>query len=215
MVRNLFFFSRKRTFSFLLGEKKNIQKKKRNRYSGKEKKPIAFSRKMKSGQLKIQQMAFMLIAVTLLFVLLGLFVMNFMFSDLRQTASELGEKNALLLVTRLANSPEFSCGDAFGSSGVNCIDADKVIMLRENIERYGEFWGVAEVKIRKVYPSGNTECTAGNYPDCDVITIYSEESNKGADYSNFVSLCRKDDYEGETYDKCELARLMVFPEVVE
>ena len=168
----------------------------------------------KRSQMKIQQMAFMLIAVTLLFVLLGLFVMNFMFSDLRQTAEELEEKSALLLVTRLANSPEISCGEVFGSSGLNCVDADKVMMLKENIERYDDFWGVAEIKIRKVYPKGNVECTKGNYPDCDVISVYSEETNKGADYSNFVSVCRKDLHEGEVYDKCELARLMVFPEVV-
>jgi len=67
------------------------------------------------GQLKIQQMAFMLMAITLFFVLVGLFVLKINLSELKQSAETLEEKNALLLVTRLANSPEFSCDNSFGS----------------------------------------------------------------------------------------------------
>ena len=87
--------------------------------------------KMKQGQLKIQQMAFMLLAVTLFFVLVGMFVLALRFSGLKESATELEEKNAMLLVTRIANSPEFSCGNAFGKSRTNCIDADKVMMLKK------------------------------------------------------------------------------------
>ena len=90
----------------------------------------------KKAQLKIQQMAFVLLAITLFFVLAGMFALVFLLSGLRGGATALEEKNALLLVTKLANSPEFSCGDAYGSDKLNCVDADKVMVLSKNIDRY-------------------------------------------------------------------------------
>ena len=117
----------------------------------------------KKAQLKIQQMAFMLIAVTLFFVLVGMFVLTIQLSNLKNSAATLEEKNALLLVTKLANSPEFSCGNAFGNIRINCIDADKVIMLKEGITNYDKFWGVENIEIRKIYPKTTDKtCTLEN-----------------------------------------------------
>src|SRR4030042_5145835 len=84
--------------------------------------------KNKKGQMKIQQMAFMLMAITLFFVLVGIFVLVIRFSGLKDTAKQLEEENAMLLVSKLANSPEFSCENAFGALS-NCIDADKIMAL--------------------------------------------------------------------------------------
>ncbi len=162
----------------------------------------------KKSQIKIQQTAFMLIAVTLFFVLVGLFVLSFKLSNLKESAADLQEKNAMLLVTKLANSPEFSCERAFGSEKGSCIDADKVMMLKENIEEYENFWGVANIEIRKILPAGEEECSLTNYPDCGIIKLWKKEVS-GYDMSNFVSLCRKESLEGESYDRCELARLIV------
>ena len=159
----------------------------------------------KKGQLKIQQMAFMLIAVTLFFVLVGMFFLTIQVSKIRKTAEVLEEKNALLLVTKLANSPEFSCDGSFRTG--NCIDADKVMALKNNAKKYEDFWGVSNIQIRKIYPAGIKECNIGNYPNCDIIKIYDGEITE--EYSNFVSLCRKELFEGSSYNKCELGRLMV------
>ena len=173
--------------------------------------------KNKRGQLKIQQMAFMLIAVTLFFVLAGMFVLVIKFAGLKESATTLEEKNAMLLVTKIANSPEFACGEAFGSNKINCIDADKVMMLKENIIKYIDvskpkenFWGVAtNIEIRKIHPKPDEEiiCNLGNYPDCNIINLQSKKIP--AEYSNFVLLCRKESFEGEVYDKCELAKVMI------
>jgi len=162
------------------------------------------------GQLKIQQMAFMLLAVTLFFALVGMFVLVVKFSDLKESATELEEKNALLLVTKLANSPEFACGTSFETRRINCIDADKVMMLKKNIDKYAGFWGVSNIEIRKIYPKSEDKiCSLSNYPDCDVIRIREKEMS--AEFSGFVSLCRKENNPsyGGVYDKCELARIMV------
>ena len=160
------------------------------------------------GQLKIQQMAFMLMAVTLFFVLVGMFIFSIQFSGLKSSALALEEKNAMLLVTKLANSPEFSCGEAFKNKKTNCIDSDKAMILKENINKYRNFWDVENIEIRKIYPiSEEKECSLENYPDCNIIKI--REGSITAEFSNFVSLCRKESIEGEVYDKCELAKLIV------
>jgi len=168
------------------------------------------------GQVKIQQMAFMLIAVALFLVLAGLFVVSFMFSGLKNTATDLDEENARLLVSKLANSPEFSCGESFGNIKSACVDADKVMVLKENIKDYQDFWKVSNIEIRKIYPEAGGEvlCTMGNYPNCNIIRLISQDV-RGYSVSNFVSLCRKDskgDYDG---NRCELAKLIVSYEEAE
>jgi len=165
--------------------------------------------KQKRAQLKIQQMAFMLMAITLFFVLVGMFVLTIQLSQLKESASLLEEKNALLLVTKLANSPEFSCEGSFGNAKTNCVDADKVMVLRERISKYDDFWDVENIEIRKLYPTSiiNTECNLDNYPNCDIIKI--REGNISSEHSNFVSLCRKESNNGEAENKCEIGLLMV------
>lgn len=164
--------------------------------------------KNKSGQLKIQQMAFMLIALVLFFALVGMFFLTIQFQKIKDSAGILEEKNALLLVTKLANSPEFSCGNSFGTGKINCVDADKAMALRNNAEKYEDFWGVNNIEIRKIYPSNEgKECNSGTYPNCDVIKI--EKGIITSEFSNFVSLCRKESDRSRSYDKCEIAKLTV------
>jgi hypothetical protein len=168
----------------------------------------------KKGQVKTQQMAFMLIALTIFFVLVGLVVFIFTFSNVGDAATELREKNAMLLASKLANSPEFACGDSYGNNKLACVDFDKLMALKENINRYDKFWGVANIEVRKIYPSGDTICTKGNYPNCEIIRLRDKEVS-GFDSTNFVSLCHKKGIEGDFYDKCELAKLIISYEVAQ
>jgi hypothetical protein len=165
-------------------------------------------KKQKRAQLKIQQMVFVLLAVTLFFVLVGMFVLNYKLSGLKNQATLLKEEDAMQIVSKLANSPEFSCGESFGSL-VNCIDADKVMVLKDNIGDYKDFWGVKNLELRKIYPaiSGEVECNKANYPDCNIIKVYNIAG--GIEVSNFVTLCTKQSADSRVYDKCEVARLYV------
>lgn len=165
--------------------------------------------KNKRGQMKIQQMAFMLIAVMVFFALVGLLVVTIGFSGLKEKATALQEKNAMLLASKLANSPEFSCGQSFGSKE-NCIDLDKVFVLKDKINNYKNFWGVSGIEIMRIYPKDSKliECISSNYPNCNKITLIS---GVGTSAENFVSLCRKE-FDSETnlvYDKCELGKILV------
>lgn len=162
--------------------------------------------------MKIQQMAFMLMAVTLFFILVGMFALVWRFSGLKGSAVELEERNAMLLVTKLANSPEFSCGNSFGGTKLNCIDADKVINLKGEINKYTGFWGrgVSNIKVEIIYPiNQRKDCTLGNYPDCNVIDLF-EKGVQGVATWNFVSVCRKATDEQGNYDKCDLGKLYVY-----
>lgn len=162
----------------------------------------------KAGQMRIQQMAFMLMAVTLFFILVGIFVLVMRFSGLKEASKTLESENAMLLVSKLANSPEFSCENAFGALS-NCIDADKVMAL-SNRGEYKGFFGVAKIEIRKIYPdNGNKVCNDENYEICGLIKVLERNVKTLPSSSNFVSLCRKE-VQGElTYDKCEMAKLIV------
>ncbi len=170
---------------------------------------MALSKRLKKAQLKIQQMAFMLMALTIFFALVGMFIIAIKLSGLKESAAEVAEENALLLVTRIANSPEFSCGESFGTRKLNCIDTDKVMMLKKNIVKYNGFWKVSNIEIRKIFPVSSRDklCTLGNYPDCNIIRLRPQ--NITSEYSNFVALCRKESFEGRVYDKCEIGKIMV------
>jgi len=170
--------------------------------------------KDKKAQMKIQQMAFMLIAIFIFFALVGMFMLMYKMGDLREAASLLEEKNAILLLSKFANSPEFSCGKAFGNVKTSCIDLDKVMALKQNIRTYHNFWEKTKIEVRWIYPSPEEEieCSNSNYPDCNIIKIYSG-IEEGVGVSNFVSLCRKDTHEGYVYNKCEIGKLIISYEI--
>jgi len=175
-----------------------------------EARTLSSIKNQKRGQLKIQQMAFMLMAVTLFFVLVGMFFLVVGFSGLKESAQKLEEKNAILLATKFANSPEFSCGFSFEETKLACVDADKMVVLMQNIERYDNFWGISNVEVRKIFPvEEEKECNFGNYPDCNVFKLREREMVGTGEAKNFVSLCRKESFDGEVYDKCDLAILTV------
>ncbi len=167
----------------------------------------------KNAQVKIQQMAFMLMAVFILFVLIGLIVLSMKLSNIKKSATELQEANALTLVSRLANSPEFYCGSSYGNQKSDCVDFDKVMALKKNIGNYNNFWGVSNIEIRKI-PNSNIICNELNYPDCDTIKLISDEI-KGNSVSNFVSVCYKEINGMVVSNKCEIGMIIVSYEVVE
>lgn len=181
----------------------------------------------KKAQMKVKQMVFMLIAITLLLVMVGLFVIQIRVNNLKTTASALEEENAKLLVAKLANSPEFSCEDSFGSGKGTCVDFDKVMALKQNISIYEDFWGVSKIEIRIIhsfegYSGSEKECKydfetrEGDYPDCNYVQIMNKPS-EGNDFFSYVSVCKRKivTSEGDAQVVCNLGKLIVRYEDVE
>jgi len=179
------------------------------RYSAKIVEKERIKRKNKKAQMKIQQTAFVLIAITLFFALIGMFFLNYKMSQMKESANFLKEQEAKKLVSKLANSPEFSCGSSFeGEKRGDCVDFDKIMALKKNPSYYNELWDVEGIEIKKIYPSKNKniECNESNYPDCNKITIIaSNRTGKSA----YVSLCRKADLGIYTKSKCVIGEIIV------
>ena len=162
----------------------------------------------RKAQMKIQQMMFMIMGVFFLFMLVGMFFISIYMSNLKGDAEELQKKNALLLVSKLAKSPEFSCGESFGTQSTYCVDFDKVIWLAELDKDYKDFWGVDKIQIKKITDNSNISCNLENYPNCGVLTIIDKNSSLPSS-SSFIALCRKERTNSSIYNKCDLAKLYV------
>lgn len=140
------------------------------------------------GQLKIQQMAFMLVALVVFFAMVGIIYVIFSVSSLRQTAQELRDKEAVELVKKLASSPELAFTSESDCS--SCIDFEKALMLKD-LNNYKNFWNLGYLKIERVSPDENDEeCNKFNFPHCKSVTII--ESVNAKPKTAFVALARWD-----------------------
>ena len=162
--------------------------------------------KQKKAQLKIQEMAFFLVAIVLFFILVGLFVLSMVFSNLGKGASSIAEERTLSSITNLADSAEFSCGKP------NCVDADKIMGLMQNRD-YEDFWPFSSLKVLTSSGFDKPEsemikCSQTNYPDCDLFEVYDKNVENERAISNFVALCRIEIENTYPYKRCEIARLV-------
>ncbi|MAG02678.1 hypothetical protein CMI42_05050, partial [Candidatus Pacearchaeota archaeon] len=147
--------------------------------------------KSKKGQLKIQEMAFMLLAVFLFFILVGIFVLSVTFSGLSDEATRIAEDRTLTAVTNLADSPEFACISAKS----NCVDGDKLIALVGK-EYYRDFWPFSSLRLIKAsgFEKEDKElvkCNIANYPECDLFEVYDRNVEDERAIGSFVAFCRK------------------------
>jgi len=162
----------------------------------------------KKAQLRIQEMAFMLLAVFLFFTLVGLFVLSIVYTGINDAASRISEERTLSSVISLADSPELSCIAAKS----NCIDGDKLISLVGKTT-YENFWSFSSLKVIAFSGFGKDEdelikCTVANYPNCDLFDVYDKNVENERAISSFVALCRKELQNDYTYDKCEIAKIV-------
>ncbi len=155
------------------------------------------------GQIKIQEMAFVLVAIMVLFAIVALFFISFRTSGLRDDASLQREDEAKALVRKITDSPEFAwtVDQCYG-----CIDLDKVMALKEKKE-YNGFWNIDRLYVKVFYPNKEGECNRINYPDCGEINIINNSKNVGIPVGAFVSLCRQEFYGEQRYSKCELGKI--------
>src|SRR3989344_1553980 len=165
------------------------------------------------AQLKIQEMSFVLLAVFLFFVLVGLLVVSLFFSGLKDEATRIAEERTLSSLTSIADSPELSCV----ASKSNCIDGDKLISLLNNTV-YEQFWPFSSLKVIKYSGFGKKgkeliTCTFANYPDCDVLVVYDKKVSNERTIGSFIAFCRKEFENGYTYDKCEVGRILAGTEL--
>jgi hypothetical protein len=160
--------------------------------------------KIKTGQMKIQQMAFMIVAVFFFFMLVGLFFINWQFKDVRGSFEELQKEQAISALSVIADMPELNCEDRVDL----CLDEDKLKVMSGNFSNaYLDLWPVASVKVYKVYPafSEQVECPALN---CNYYDIFDNGQTNLKEYSTYVSICNRVKETGYVYDKCGVGKLV-------
>lgn len=158
----------------------------------------------KRSQFKIQQMAFMLLAVTLFFILIALFWFAIQSRNLEKQYTQTEQDKAVIMAGFLSGLSEFSCSREEGSY---CISTDKLVVL-ENKTVYEDFFPVSFIRIRRISDEqGEKVCNKVNYPNCDVFEVYGESEGRGE--GSFVALCRYEQIEGYAQRICELGRITV------
>ena len=167
--------------------------------------------KSKCSQMKIMEMSFMILALFLFFVMVGLFFLASYTADLKTQANLLYRQGTINTLAALSGTPEFTCGEA------NCVDLDKMTTLKDMTKTpngvYRNFWSnIGTLKIVRVYPyfTGEIECSGNNYDGgCNTFSIKQKETadNEILDWT-FVSICRKESKDGYIYDKCEIGRII-------
>src|SRR3989338_1944621 len=162
----------------------------------------------KRGQLKIQQMSFMLMAVFLFFIIVGLFYVVINMVQLKHSVTALERERIVGMTAKVSALPELNF-----QGKINAIDADKAMIMTsvKNRDKYKDFFGINGMIIRKVDgKSKEIECRSSNYPDCNIIKLFTRENISMTPSSTvFVALCRKQANGDRVYDKCEIARLAI------
>jgi len=149
----------------------------------------------KKSQFKIQEMAFVLIAIILLFGIIFLFFARFELGNIKKSSTELREERAVTLVRTVASMPELRCSESISQiSEAVCLDLDKVKAFNESLSlrnNYKKMWSssfVTEIAVQEIMPGNKT------------YYVY-RESPGNESYFSFMPLCSK--------DKCAIARIIV------
>ena len=156
------------------------------------------------AQLKIQEMAFVLVAFILFFALVSLFYLSLRTQNVSESAAALRESEAQALVRKLSGSPELRFG---GCS--QCVDFEKALLLKKSLASAGaneRLWDLDYLAIDILYPQrAGGECTLASYPQCNHTTILKTTQNYGVATRAFVTLCYWES--GKEYIRCDLATL--------
>lgn len=156
-----------------------------------------------NGQMKIMQMAFMILAVFIFFVLVGLFFLVIQFRDIESDVARLEAEQAISSLETIANMPELN----FDSRWSMAVDEDKLKVMSGSFgDSYDNFWPVASIRVYKIYPvfSESKKCPE---VDCNYYEIYDNGQSNVKTYAAFISICSKVD--GGARNLCEIGKMVV------
>ena len=166
----------------------------------------------KRSQMAIKEMSFMIVALAIFFSLILLFYITLSMSGLKKDVEVGKRESSILLVSKLAGSPEFACAN--GQS--LCVDVEKLIALTNHPD-YARFWGndLVGLRVERVYPSSNKTliCNNLNYDTCSTFVIKEKTTSNVIEDSSYVSLCRREFMNTYGYDQCDLGKIIISSEV--
>lgn len=166
--------------------------------------------KNKKGQMKIQQMAFVLVAIFIFFAIAALFYLSINLADVKNQAALTKQEGIKEEVLKIARTAEFAwkSGESEREDCPNCVDFDKLLAVKD-VKGYDKLWQLDYLAVRIIYPAMNTtECTKTNYPNCNQITLSgANRANIGTTNDAFVAVCRWQSSEAGGYRKCSIGKI--------
>jgi hypothetical protein len=162
---------------------------------------------MVKAQMKIQQMIFMILAVFLFFILVGLFVLNVQMRGLKGSSESLKEAEAINSLTAITSMTELSCASSESTLDSFCLDGDKIEIMSKK-KGYSELWPIASLEVYKISPSFTTvvKCPAVN---CNYYSVFDNGQNQTQKVSTYVNICYSRMKDSNKYDSCEIAKILV------
>ena len=166
-----------------------------------------YSRK---GQMKIQEMAFVLLAVVFLFVLVLLMFTSFMNRETQKVAIQQREARTISFLEVISGLPELRCSSSFSStSEAVCVDRDKLAFFDSNPamqEKYSVLWKnalISKIEVQEVYPI--TLPIASPAPSYIVYNLANTADLSTRTYSTYAALCS----EGDKGTTCSIGKIKI------
>lgn len=166
----------------------------------------------KKAQMKIQQMAFMLVAIMIFFAMVAIVYFTITFSKLQDTASDLREEEAKELARQMAGTPELMFSKQ-ASPYSSTVDLDKAFYIKKLGTYQNKFWNLDYLAIERVYPIPNPAkefcVTEADLKDCRYLVIIDKTSgNYGGTQTAPIALALWDDsLQGDGEYRFEIGRI--------
>lgn len=155
----------------------------------------------KLGQMRIQQMAFMLVAVFFFFILVGLFFVGWQYKSVYENYQNLQKQQAISSLKVISDMAELNCED----SRELCVDEDKLEIMSK--KDYSEIWPVASIKVIKLN-SNSSQLKLCPGAGCNYYNVYSSGQKNIQEFATYVNVCRKDKVNYYQFEKCEMGKLL-------
>ncbi|MBU0907416.1 MAG: hypothetical protein KKD18_02475 [Nanoarchaeota archaeon] len=136
----------------------------------------------KKAQMKIQQMAFMLVAIMIFFGMVAIIYFTIVVAKLQGTVDDLREQEAKELARQMAGTPELMFSKT-GFSESSAVDFDKALALKEQDVYKTKYWNLDFLMIERLYPPPDPTqewCNINNRETCQkLLLIGNIPSNSG------------------------------------
>jgi hypothetical protein len=178
-----------------------------------------FVHSSKGGQLKIQQMAFVLVITMIFFAMIATVFVSIWLTSLRDTALRLEEEEAKKTAAAISGAPELSYTFKGEGKCASCVDLEKALALKTQSEYISStnqnFWNYDFFQIERIYPQipaayRNKECVKMDVPnwDCGKITLVKSTEGYGKTSTAYVTLVHYVPEQGG-YFKYEIGRIFL------
>ncbi len=170
---------------------------------------ISYRVQYSKAQLKIQEMAFVLVALVIFMAIVVIFYLSLKNTGGKEQIITQREEEVLESLRKLSDSPELRWSDSHEQCS-GCIDLDKAMLLKEeNINKQTKvLWNMNALALEFIGSPYKDECTMGNYPKCKTITLINASSSSQIQYKgSFVALCWRE----KTERVCSLGKAIGSP----